>query len=322
MTEDRGHDAAARPLQRALREASARLAAAGVVSARRDALILAAEAASRAAGEEISPGRLEVLAITGDAVEPEGFEELIEQRAQRIPLQHLTGSAPFRHLRLRVGPGVFVPRPETELLVDQLHEHVNRRGIRRPVVVDLATGSGAVALSVAAEIPEARVWAVELSPQALAWARQNAEALERAEGRKITLVEGDAARALPELEGAVDAVLSNPPYIPETMVPKDPEVAEHDPPMALYGGSADGLAVPRAFVRRAAELLRPGGLLVMEHAEVQAEALRGILAEAGFTDVETVRDLTGRDRAVRGYAGEAASGAAPEAEHEAREAST
>ena len=319
---DQGEQIRLRPLERALSESMRQLSAAGIDAARTEALILAAFAAARQSGAEITPGEIQARALSGAEQEPEGFAPLIAQRAQRIPLQHLTGTAPFRHLELSVGPGVFIPRPETEVLIDQLHVFLREHPVPHPVIVDLASGSGALALAAAQEVPQAEVHAVELSSQALAWARRNVQRLQEASGPRVELVSGDAAEAFPELLGQVDVVLSNPPYIPETMVPKDPEVAEHDPALALYGGSADGLRLPRAFAARAAELLRPGGLLVMEHAEVQAAALRCILEQLGFTEVQTVRDLTGRDRAVRGYAGEAAARPASSSVNPAEEVSS
>jgi release factor glutamine methyltransferase len=164
-----------------------------------------------------------------------------------------------------------------------------------PVVVDLCTGSGAIALAVKDEVPSAQVHAVELSELALAWARRNRDRL----GLDVQVVAGDAATALPELEGLVDVVVSNPPYIPPGAVPVDPEVRDHDPEVALYGGGPDGLAVPLAVAARAARLLRPGGRLVMEHADTQGERVpRALLATAAWTDVEDRPDLTGRPRAV------------------------
>ncbi|MCP3425950.1 peptide chain release factor N(5)-glutamine methyltransferase [Rothia sp. AR01] len=279
------------------------MARAGIATPRADAELLAAHLISRETGEPVSRGELAARMVTGSWPAPAGYAELVASRAERIPLQHLTGEAHFRNLTLRVGPGVFVPRPETEVLVDELNAFLAARGEASPVVVDLATGSGALALAAAQENPGARVLGVELSEAALAWARANAEDRAAAGDRPVEIVAGDAATALPELEGAVAAVLTNPPYIPEDMVPRDPEVALHDPETALYGGSPDGMLIPTAFVRRAARLLVPGGLLIMEHAEVQAAAAAGLFAAEGFTGVETVLDLTGRERATKGYAG-------------------
>jgi release factor glutamine methyltransferase len=298
-----GSAEAGEDLGAAVREAAALLARAGVATPRADAELLAAHLISRATGAEVSRGELAARMVTGSWTTPTGYAELVRARAERIPLQHLTGRAHFRNLTLDVGPGVFVPRPETELLIDELNAFLPTRPGPRPTVVDLATGSGALALAAAQENPAARVIGVELSQAALAWARRNAEARAAAGEPSAQIVAGDAATALPELEGAVDAVVTNPPYIPEDMVPRDPEVARHDPETALYGGSPDGLLIPAAFIRRAARLLVPGGLLVMEHAEVQAEAVTGLFEAEGFSGVETLLDLTGRERATKGYAG-------------------
>lgn len=222
------------------------------------------------------------------------FAELVERRRRREPLQHLTGAMAFRHLTLAAGPGAFVVRPETEVVAEAAIGALRRAGSAAPVAVDLCTGSGAIALAVATEVPGAIVHAVELSPAAVAVARRNVAAL----APSVHLVEGDAATALPELDGSVDVVVANPPYIPPGAVPREVEVREHDPDLALYGGGADGLDTPRAVVARAARLLRPGGVLVMEHAEVQAAAVRDLVAGAGFVDVVTGTDLTGRDRYV------------------------
>jgi release factor glutamine methyltransferase len=280
-----------------LREARARLAAAGVASPAADAAALAAHVL------RTTPGDVTARAVRGDAVGDEqaaAFEELLAQRAARVPLQHLTGRAAFRTLELEVGPGVFVPRPETEVVagvaIDEAIE-VTRRG-PNPLVVDLCTGSGAVALAVAVEVPAARVAAVELDPMAHAWAARNVAVI----APRVDLRIGDALRAdagvLADLAGTVDVVVANPPYIPPGSRPVDPEVAEHDPPVALYGGGDDGLAVPRGVVESAAGLLRPGGLLVMEHADGQGSAARALVGGPRWQDVRTVDDLTGRPRAL------------------------
>lgn len=318
------------PLSAGLRCAQRLLAEAGIASARADAELLAAHLLADAEGR--APGRGEVAAgaTTGRLAVPAGYAELIRRRAAREPLQHLTGRAPFRRLELLVGPGVFVPRPETEVLVDEVSAHLAARRAEAPgpetpgsepasepapLVVDLATGSGALALAVAQENPGARVIGVERSEAALAWAERNARRVAREHGVRIQLRRGDARHALPGAEGTVEAIVTNPPYIPEEAVPRDPEVARYDPPEALYGGSPDGLAIPTAFLERAARLLRPGGLLVMEHAEVQAEAVAALFRDRGFFRVRTVRDLTGRDRATAGlapgYPGERAESAHP-----------
>jgi len=292
-----------------LRWAAGELSAAGVASPRTDAELLLAHALGVTRAEV---RRLAILdAPLADAGTDDGtartFAALVERRAAREPLQHLTGVAPFRHLELAVGPGVFVPRPETEqvaqVAIDEAAAVVAARGTA--VVVDLCTGSGALALAVATEVPGAQVHAVELDRSAFEWAERNVAAA----GGAVRLVRGDARRALGELDGTVDVVVSNPPYVPPDAVPVDPEVARHDPAVALYGLGPDGLEVPRGVTAAAARLLRPGGLYVMEHAEVQAAAARAMVEAAtlpdhagpagpAFRSVSTLPDLTGRARMV------------------------
>ena len=276
-------------LRAAVRAAATRLAEAGVPSPESDALALAAHALRRTVGEVRT-----AMVVGAPAPDPAAYGALVEQRADRVPLQHLTGRAAFRRLELAVGPGVFTPRPETEVVAG-LAIDAAREVDGPPVVVDLCTGSGAIALAVADELPSATVYAVELGEDAHAWAARNVADT----GLPVTLVCGDARTAFPELEGAVDVVVSNPPYIPLGMVPVDPEVRDHDPELALYGGSDDGLAVPLAVAARSAVLLRPGGVLVMEHADSQGESLPRGLERAGcWRDVRDERDLTGRPRAT------------------------
>ncbi len=234
------------------------------------------------------------------------FDRLVEERAARVPLQHLTGRAAFRHLELAVGPGVFVPRPETEQIAGWVLAQV--ADLPAPVVVDLGTGSGAIALSVAGEHPGARVTAVERDPDAIAWTRLNAGARAAAGDTPVTVLAGDMTdpHLLRELDGAVDVVVSNPPYVPDgARLPR--EVADHDPPLALWGGP-DGLDVVRGLLRTAARLLRPGGLLAIEHADVQGGALPALVrAHGGFTAVADHPDLAGRPRYTTAQAQERAS---------------
>lgn len=268
-------------LSRALADATAALAAAGVESPRVDAELLAAHVL------EIPRGRLLLV----DALRPDELRRLstlVAERARRIPLQHLLGTAAFRHLELSVGDGVFVPRPETELLAGW--------GIERTapgaVVVDLCSGTGAIALSVADETKAARVYAVERSPVALSFLRRNAAGFPAVE-----VVEGDATDPglLAALAGRVDVLLCNPPYVPDG-TPVPPEVADHDPAEAVFGG-ADGLDVVRPVVALAAILLRPGGHVGMEHDDVHGDAVPALLRSDGrFTDVTAHRDLAGRPR--------------------------
>jgi release factor glutamine methyltransferase len=229
--------------------------------------------------------------MLGDAPAPEGYEALVAERAGRTPLQHITGVAHFRYLELAVGPGVFIPRPETESVVQLAIDHV--KDMQRPRIVDLGTGSGAIAGSIAHEVPGAEVHAVEFSPFAHAWAAKNLAPL------GVNLVLGDLRDAFPELNGTVDVVVSNPPYIPAEAIPNEPEVALHDPPEALYGGGADGMELPTAAAASAARLLRPGGYFVMEHAEVQSGWIAAMLARTGsWTAITTHLDLNGKERAT------------------------
>ncbi|AXJ11378.1 peptide chain release factor N(5)-glutamine methyltransferase [Arthrobacter sp. PM3] len=277
-------------LAQAVREAAAVLAEAGVPSPRVDAELLAAHLLG------VGPGRLRAMML-GDVPAPEGYGDLVAERAQRIPLQHITGVAHFRHLELAVGPGVFVPRPETEsvvqLVIDRLNDAALPGGTAHPKVADLGTGSGAIAGSIAHEVPGAEVYAVEYSEFAHAWAAKNLAPL------GVHLVRGDLRDALPEHNGTFDVVVSNPPYIPAEAIPNEPEVALHDPPEALYGGGADGMELPTAAAASAARLLRPGGYFVMEHAEVQSDWIAAMMTRTGlWSDVTTHRDLNGRDRAT------------------------
>jgi release factor glutamine methyltransferase len=282
-------------LRDAVRAASRQLAAAGVEQADVDAVALAAHALRTSAGD------VHRLMVLGADAPPglDAMEALVAERARRVPLQHLTGRAPFRHLELSVGPGVFVPRPETEMVaglaVPLLRELAGAER-RAPVVVDLCTGSGAIALSLKQEVPAASVHAVELSDLAHAWAVRNRDDL----GLDVEMLLGDATTAFAELEGEVDVVVSNPPYIPVGAVPNDPEVRDHDPDVALYGGSADGLRIPLEVAARAGALLHEGGVLLMEHADVQGRSLPAALRATGvWADVEDHDDLAGRPRVTR-----------------------
>jgi release factor glutamine methyltransferase len=243
---------------------------------------------------DVPRGRLLVLDDVPDDVGTR-FADLLDQRADRVPLQHLTGRAAFRQLELAVGPGVFVPRPETEQLTGWVLERIT--GLSGPIVVDLGSGSGAIALSVAHEHPGARVTAVERDPGALHWTRHNASARVGAGDTPVGVIEGDMTdpALLAELDGRVDVVVSNPPYVPDDAVlPR--EVADHDPPLALWGGP-DGLDVVRGMLAVAARLLHPGGWVGIEHADQQGSAVPAVVrAHGGFTDVEDHPDLAGRPR--------------------------
>ncbi len=216
------------------------------------------------------------------------------RRESREPLQHITGESPFRHLVLAVGPGVLIPRPETELVAEWAIDALRQVPSPRPRAVDLGTGTGALALALATEVPNAEVFAVELSTAAAEWAERN---IARYGDERVTLVFGDAANALPELDGTIDVVVANPPYIPDSDKPADIEVLGYDPEIALFGGE-DGLRDVRTFIARAALLLRPGGTLVVEHGDGQGEAVRAIAKEAGFSMTTTHTDLLQRERAL------------------------
>ncbi|HWM34481.1 MAG TPA: peptide chain release factor N(5)-glutamine methyltransferase [Pseudolysinimonas sp.] len=243
----------------------------------------------------ISRGQVQAQVVTDEAVADDAaarVHELVARRAAREPLQHITGSAAFRSLEVQVGPGVFIPRPETEGVAQLAIDALLAVASPAPVAIDLGAGSGAIALALATEVPHARVWGVERSAEAFAWATRNAEGV-----ANLTLVHGDLGEELHELDGSADVVVSNPPYIPEDAIPRDPEVRLFDPPAALYGG-VDGLDVVRVLSRRALTLLRPGGALVLEHGELQGSAIRALLAADGWRAPATHADLTRRDRAT------------------------
>lgn len=239
------------------------------------------------------------------ALDPEQADKLrggVGERALRIPLQHVTGRMYFRSLTLQSVPGVFVVRPETEVLaglaIDEAAAAVAARGEAR--VVDLCTGSGAIALAVATESARTEVWAVEKEPDPFALACLNRD---RVGACGVHLVRGDATHpeTLGFLDGLVDVVVTNPPYVPADEMPTQPEAAA-DPHSALYGGSADGLDIPCQIIRRSLTLLRPGGTLLMEHSPSQDEALRTYAASLGMVDVSTSADLAGRMRFLRASA--------------------
>ena len=245
------------------------------------------------------------------------FERLLAKRLNRIPLQHITGTAPFRRIELKVGPGVFIPRPESELVAEAAIRFL--RECENPIAVDLCSGSGAIALSLALEVPGARVVGVELSADSFVWLQQNVNRFDCEIPVEIHQVDATdfTASVFSELAGKCDVVTCNPPYIPIDMTPRDPEVRIHEPAVALYGGS-DGLDVIRGIVNTAAMLLKSGGLLVVEHADVQgADAgdasvvnllkqahldeelttyVRGILGEPLFAEVTDRLDFNQRPR--------------------------
>jgi len=246
---------------------------------------------------ELSRGELRVRAVTGATVstaQESQIRQLFRRRADREPLQHITGIAPFRNLELRVGPGVFVPRPETETVVQFAIDALNASATPQPIGVDLGTGSGAIALSMATEVPRSRIYAVELSAEAMPYTSDN---FRRYGSDNATLVNSDLRDAFTELDGSVDVVISNPPYIPAAAIPRDIEVQLHDPALALYGGE-DGLDVVRIVSHTAQRLLHQGGTLVLEHGEEQAVAIAALLTADGWNAVAHHKDLLGRDRAT------------------------
>ena len=271
--------------------AAARLAEAGVESPRTDAELIAASVHHVRRGE---------LHTVPDSAFDARFWSDIARRAAREPLQHITGQAHFRYLELEVGPGVFVPRPETEVMTGWAIDRLREMDVAEPVVADLGTGSGAIALAIAQEVPRARVHAVEADPLARAWAERNitryVQSAPYTAGR-VMLHAGDFGDALRDLDGTVELVISNPPYIPVGAY-VEPEVGEYDPPAALWSG-ADGLGAIRALERTARRLLRPGGLVAVEHGSQQGAAVYWVFPEeSGWRDTRNNKDLAGRDRFV------------------------
>lgn len=274
-----------------VRAAAERLERAGVIDPVVDAELLAAHVLGTSRGG-VQAGMLRGDRMT--AADAEHYEELVRRRCARIPLQHLTGRAPFRHLELAVGPGVFVPRPETEIVAQLAIDALTAAASPAPVAVDLGTGSGAIALALATEVPHARVFAAENSRDAFVWATENARRL-GVDNLRIAFI--DLEHAFGELDGTVSVVVSNPPYVPDDAIPRDPEVRLYDPPAALYGGP-DGLDVVRVLSRVGLRLAHPGGLLVIEHGEWQGAEIRALLTADGWRAAATHPDLTLRDRAT------------------------
>jgi release factor glutamine methyltransferase len=277
--------------------ATARLAEAGVDSPRTDAELIAAHVHNVKRGE---------LHTVPDSEFDARYWVDIGRRENREPLQHITGKAYFRYLELDVGPGVFVPRPETEVMTGWVIDRLRAMNVASPVVVDLGTGSGAIALSIAQEVPRATVHAVEGDPLARSWAERNITSyVDGYTAGRVLLHEGDfvspdapaGLKELAGLAGTVDVVVSNPPYIPlGAVVP--PEVGEYDPPAALWSGG-DGLDAVRAVERVARWLLRPGGLVAVEHGAPQGAAVFWVFPEeAGWRDTANHRDLARKDRFV------------------------
>jgi len=268
-----------------------RLADAGVESPRADAELLAAHRHNvRRSG----------LHLVADADFDPRFWDDVARRAAREPLQHITGIAYFRYLELEVGPGVFVPRPETEVMTGWAIDRLTEMDVAEPVVADLGTGSGAIALAIAQEVPRARVHAVEGDPLARPWTERNiarcAAAAPHTAGR-VALHPGDFEGALGQFNGTVDLVISNPPYIPVgAYVP--PEVGEYEPTAALFSGQ-DGLDAIRVVERVARRLLRPGGSIAVEHGSPQGAQVYWVFAEDnGWQQTRNHADLAGLDRFV------------------------
>lgn len=231
----------------------------------------------------------------------ERFRAMLDRRARREPLQHITGHAPFRYLDLKVGPGVFVPRPETELVVQEGIDWTTSHDMYSARVVDLCAGSGAIGLSFAMEVPGSEVWAVEKSATAAEWTRRNLDETVRrhpniAGNYHLDIADATQMPTLSQLDGTIDIVLTNPPYVPLADIPEQPEARDYDPDLALYGGSADGTLIPERIIARAAKLLRADGLMVMEHDITQGERLAAFARTCGFVDVTVHNDYTGRPR--------------------------
>jgi release factor glutamine methyltransferase len=275
-------------LRQVIDAAAVALAEAGVGSPRTDAELLAAHAAGT------DRGRLALAEANPQFFDR--YDDLVAQRAKRVPLQHLTGTAAFGPVTVHVGPGVFIPRPETESMLEWA---VAQRLSQRPVIVDLCTGSGALVLALSKQWPDARVIAIDDSEDALGYARRNLA------GARVELLRADVTQQalLPELDGGIDLIVANPPYIPDGAT-LEPEVAEHDPPHALFGGP-DGMTVINATVELAARWLRDGGRCAVEHDDTTSARTVEAFTHAGlFFDITARNDLAGRPRYVTAIRGE------------------
>ncbi|MEP7021937.1 MAG: peptide chain release factor N(5)-glutamine methyltransferase [Pseudonocardiales bacterium] len=266
-----------------LTTATALLGAAGVDSARVDAELLLAHSLG------VERSRLTLVDTVPTEAEA-AFAKVLARRVLREPLQYIVGRAPFRNLEVLVGPGVFIPRPETELLVDAVLPTL--QAVSAPIVVDLCAGTGALALAIADEVPGARAYAVERSTAALEWLRRNTAAT------TVQVVAADVrdSALLVELRATVDAVVCNPPYVPRAQS-VEPEVRA-DPDDAVFAGP-DGMALMPAVAARAAQLLRAGGVLAVEHDDTQGESMPELLGDLGcWADIRAHLDLSGRPRYV------------------------
>ena len=277
-------------MREAIRSATEQLAAAGVESPEHDAKALALHVLGLSKPSDL------LLADGFDKTQAAAYLELVGRRAQRVPLQHLIGSVGFRYIELEVGPGVFVPRPETESVVQWAVDAIRAEGWTEPVLADLCTGSGTIAFALANEVPGATVHAVERDPDALGWTRRNAANRAAAGDAEVQLHLGSVEESLLDMDGTFDLVASNPPYVvtSETQLP-DSEVVDHDPGVALFAGR-DGLDVIRLVEQAARRLLKPGGLVIVEHSDRQSTTAPALFV--GWADVADHKDLAGRDRFV------------------------
>lgn len=278
-------------LSELVEHAANRFQEAGIESAQVDAELLAGFVLS------LTRGGVQSAIISGAEIseaDADAITNFYGRRLKREPLQHITGKGYFRNLELAVGKGVFIPRPETEFVAQLAIDALRSADTEQPIAVDLGTGSGAIALAMATEVPNSRVHAVEKSDDAIEFTRKNFETYG---GLNATLTHGDLADAFEELDGTVSVIVSNPPYIPSAAVPRDVEVKLHDPDLALYGG-ADGMLVMHQVSASAKRLLHSGGSLVVEHGDSQAAQVSQLLLADGWRQVRSHKDLTGRDRAV------------------------
>ena len=271
--------------------AAKRFEEAGIDSAIVDAELLAGHVLG------LSRGGIQSEIIVGAEINDAQAEEITNLYARRLnrePLQHITGKAYFRNLELEVGRGVFIPRPETEFVAQLAIDALRVVASDKPIAIDLGTGSGAIALALATEVPNAKIFAVEKSDDAISYTRRN---FEKYGNENATVIQGDLAEAFSYMDGSASVVVSNPPYIPLAAVPRDVEVRLHDPQLALYGGE-DGMQVMHLVSASAKRLLHDGGTLVVEHADSQGEQVSQLLLADGWRQVRSHKDLTGRDRAV------------------------
>jgi release factor glutamine methyltransferase len=274
----------------ALARAVEQLTDAGIETAQGDAEIILAHTLGLRRGD-VQAGTTDDTELTDEQLAR--VDEFVERRKNHEPLQHLTGTSLFRELQLAVGPGVFVPRRETEFVTQLAIDALRASPSASPVAVDLGTGAGAIALSMATEVPHSTVYGVEVAPEAFEWTRRNFTTIAP---DNSTPVLADMADALPELDGTVDVVAGNPPFQPDGVESVTPEVRLFDPPVALFGGGADGLDMVRALSHRALALLRPGGTLAFEHGVSQSARIAALLEADGWSQVTSHRDPRGRER--------------------------